>query len=336
MFDVQPRPVKGPPVRGLAALVVIALLLVAGGAVAFAAGPSQVGQSSSAEPSASASPASPNASTAPGATQPPAGPGQGGMGSPGQGCMRQGFGYGRRGGGQGGPGAMASPGNCGPSFPGFTGRPGRPGGQGGRGPIGGFIGGFIGGLLGDATPGRTIQITAVNGNNLSLATNDGWTRTVDDSSATVTRDGSASTAADLKVGDAIQLREQQNSDGTWTVTAINVVQPRVTGTVQSLDDTSITLSHLDGSTTVVHVSSTTTFQVIGVTNPTLADIKVGNVVEATGTLNNDGSLDATSVVAFNGSMGGGFPRFPWANGGPMGPNGGPNASPSPSSPAANG
>ena len=325
MFEVQPRPVKGPPIRGLAALVVFALLLVAGGAVAFATGPSQVGQSSSADPNASSSPAAPGASTAPGTMPAPNGPGQGGMGGPGYG-----FGYGRRhGGGQGGPGAPGGPGGMrGPGAPGGTrgpgGFPGFPGGQGGRGPSGGFIGG----LLGDADAAHTIQITAIDGNNLSLATNDGWTRTVDASKATITNDGTAGTLADLKVGDTILLREQQNSDGTWTVTAINVVQPRVVGTVQSVATDSITLSHVDGSTTVVHVSDATTYRVIGVTNGTLADIKVGNVLEATGTLQSDGSLDATSIVAFNG---GGFPRGPWGNGGMQ-----PNASPTPSAPAANG
>jgi hypothetical protein len=253
----------------------------------------------------------------------PGGPNNGGYG----------YGYGRRhGGGQGGPGNNG-PANGGPAFPGFPGGQGRPGGQGGRGPGAGFIGGF----LGDLAQAHTIQITAIDGNSLSLATNDGWTRTIDASTATVTRDGNASSVAELKVGDTIQMREQQNSDGTWSVTAINVVQPQVGGTVQSVTEDSITLSHLDGSTTVVHVDANTTFRVIGVDNGTLADIQAGNLVEATGTLNSDGSLLATSVVAFNGSMGGGFPRGPWSNGGgqPM-PNGSPNASPSPSSPAANG
>jgi hypothetical protein len=175
-----------------------------------------------------------------------------------------------------------------------------------------------------------IRITAIDGSNLSLATNDGWTRTIDASAATITQDGSASTLADLKVGDTIRIREQQNSDGSWAVTAIDVVQPRVGGTVQTVGGDSITLTHLDGSTTVVHVSADTTYRVIGVTNGTLADIKAGNLVEATGTLRDDGSLDATAVLAFNGA---GFGRGPWGAGGGRT---WPNASPAPSAPAANG
>jgi hypothetical protein len=316
MFEVQPRPVKGPPVRGLAALLIVAFLFVATGAVAFAAGPLQVGQGPSADPSAPAAPPSPGASTVPG-TKPA-------LTEPGQCGMNPGFGWGRRLFGRGGPGGMGEGGRIIRGFPGF---PVRPGGHGGRVPGAGFIGRF----LGDVADARTIRITAIDGNNLSLVTNDGWTRTIDASKATVTRDCAASSVADLKVGDTIRLRQQPNDDGTWSVIAINVVQPRVGGTVQSVGTDSITLSHIDGSTTVLHVSGATVYRVIGVDNGTLADIKPGNLVAAAGTLRDDGSLDATAIVAFNGSLDG-SPRGPWGGGSEIWP----DASPSPSAPAANG
>ena len=217
--------------------------------------------------------------------------------------------------------------------------------------------------------GNAITITAIDGNKLALETENGWTRTIDAAGATVTKDGATVALSTLKVGDQIVFRETRNDDGTYTTTAIVVVQPHVAGTVASVSgstvtvtgrdgttskvvltssttyelggeaatkdavvagarivargtlatdgtltassvevapatsagtvkekgSSSLTLTTRDGSTVVVKVSSSTTFQVGGVTTPTLADVKVGDIVMAAGSRNADGSLTATIV-----------------------------------------
>ena len=55
----------------------------------------------------------------------------------------------------------------------------------------------------------------------------------------------------------------------------------------------------DSSSATIKVGSTTTYDVAGNDGAALSDIKTGMVVMATGTLNSDGSLNATRVRAFD-------------------------------------
>jgi hypothetical protein len=177
-----------------------------------------------------------------------------------------------------------SPGTKGPGPRGFG--PGRGFGFGGP----GFGPGGPGG------PGRgfgQITITAVNGNQLSLKTDDGWTRTIDASGAKVTdQTGTALTIGDLKVGDQIRFQETRNADGTYKVTAIVRVAPEADGTVKSVDAGAIVVTEPDGSTTTINVTSSTTYTKGGQA-ATAADVKVGDQVRAIGT--NDNGFTATKV-----------------------------------------
>ena len=270
----------------------------------------------------------------------------------------------------------------------------------------GFRGGF---------DGSTISITGISGTKLALQTDNGWTRTIDAAGATITKDGATAALSDLKVGDRIVFRETRNDDGTFTINAIEVVQPAVAGTVASISGStvtvtvggggtqkvvltgsttyeiggqaatkdavvagarivargtlasdgtltatsveiapaaaagtvkeksadSITLTMRDDATIVVKVTSSTTYQVDGIASPTLADVKVGDVVIAGGSRNDDGSLTATVVRSqAAGQLGGpgdGFDRG-FGHDGMRGPGGGwggwgpgvPDASPAPS------
>ncbi len=273
----------------------------------------------------------------------------------------------------------------------------QPDGRGGPGLRGGFRFGAI-------------TITAIDGTKLSLTTDDGWTRTIDASGATVTKNGATVALSTLAVGDRIAFRETRNTDGSYTITAIIVVQPTVAGTVASISGSTVTVTTFgggtskvalsgsttftldgkastkdavvagarieargtlgsdgtltassveikparvagtvkeksanaltltvrDGSSVVVKVSSSTTYQVRGVTSPTLADVAVGAVVVASGTQNADGSLTATVVRAGGGDVGGPGMRG-WGRGHGHGnrdwgfPGADPDASPAPSS-----
>ncbi|MEA2623142.1 MAG: hypothetical protein QOH61_2052 [Chloroflexota bacterium] len=261
MLEFEPQRVGAPPVLRMLALVVLVLALVAGGAVVLAGGPAGSGAGAGAGANgaeAGANPAS-DASQAPGATNAPDASGKPG---------RDGDGHGPFGRGDfPGPGFM------------FHGRSG-PGGIDG---------------LGD---GRfAITITAIEGNQLSLKTDDGWSRTIDASTATITKGTETITVGGLAVGDAIRFAQTRNDDGSYTVTDIRVVLPHVGGKVTAVSGDTITVTALDGSTGTIHVAVGTTYHSPGVDQAGLSDVKVGGIAFAQGTLREDGSLDATEVWA---------------------------------------
>ncbi len=190
----------------------------------------------------------------------------------------------------------ASPGAT--TQPAASGDPGNPDGGPWRDGGPGFFGrrGFIGGF-------GAISITAINGSNLSLETDDGWTRTIAITSATpITKGGQTIAAGDLAVGDKIRFGQTRNADGTFTVTAIHVVLPSVAGTVTAKTATTITVEQRDGSSATIQVDGTTTYEVEGVTGADLGDVAVGMRLVAIGSLNPDGSVDATAVHAGNGKL----------------------------------
>jgi hypothetical protein len=170
-----------------------------------------------------------------------------------------------------------------------------------------------------------ITITAIDGSNLALRTDDGWTRTVAVSSTTtITRGDETIALADLKVGDEVRLGQTENADGSYTVTAIRVVLPSVLGTVTAKTGSSLTVLGRDGSTTTVTTSASTTYRVPGIMDPGLDDITVGMLIVAVGERASDGSLGAKTVAAGFGRGLRGFHRWDGE------PKASPSASPTPS------
>jgi hypothetical protein len=156
-----------------------------------------------------------------------------------------------------------------------------------RGGIGFKFGGF-----GDIT------IASINGSNLSLKTDDGWTRTIAvGSSTTITKGGQTISVGDLKAGDQIVFRETKGTDGSYAINEIRVVLPVVGGKVTAVGSDSITIETKGGASATIHVTSSTTYDVNGNASAKLSDITVGSVVIAEGTLRSDGSLDASTVHA---------------------------------------
>lgn len=213
--------------------------------------------------------ASPSPSASSGGT-PPGVPGQGGPGAGGSGA--------------GGPGGRFGPfggfGGFGPFGPGVPGGPARP-----------FAG--LGPMAGDGF--GSVKVTAVAGSNVSLATDDGWTRTITvTSSTTITRGGAAATLADLAVGDTVRLAETRNADGTYTITAIAIVLPQVAGTVTAVGTDTITITVRDGTSQTIRTNGSTGYH-LDQGDGTRSDVTVGASIVATGTKAGDGSLAATSV-----------------------------------------
>jgi len=142
--------------------------------------------------------------------------------------------------------------------------------------------------------GGAISVTAIDGTKLALKTDNGWTRTIDASGATVTKDGAMVALSALKVGDRIAFRETRNADGTFTITAIEVIQPAVAGTVASISGSTVTVTQRDGTTAKVALTGSTTYQLAGQA-ATKDAVVAGAQIVARGTLATDGTLTATSV-----------------------------------------
>ncbi len=216
------------------------------------------------------------------------------------------------------PGATAAPGTTTPN----SGRPAW------GGPMGGF--GMRGGQMG---PGgfHDITIDSISGSDLSLKTDDGWTRTITvTSTTTITKGGATIKVTDLAAGDQIRFAQEKGSDGTYTVTAIVVVLPSIAGQVTAIDGNTLTVTQPGGTTATIHVDGATTYRVNGTTG-SLSDIKVGSFIVAEGTQRADGSLDAAAVDSgFGGHGGFGGPGFRGDHDGQTAP----NASPAPTSGAS--
>jgi len=206
-----------------------------------------------------------------------------------------------------------------------AGLPDSPGGPGnGQMDAMGRMGGRRGGMGGPGGMGG-ITITAISGSNVSLATVDGWTRTITvDSGTTFEENGTAVGLTDLKVGDEVRFRENRETTGKFTIDAIAVIPPHVGGTVSALSDTSITITARDGSSITITINAATTYDVNGATG-TLAGLKTGMVLMASGTKDADGILTATEVRAIDpGQFGPGHfgPGHDGFHGGDVDPNGG--------------
>jgi hypothetical protein len=208
----------------------------------------------------------------------------------------------------GAAGATAAPtqpaNNAGPGGPGTPfGGPGAPFGGPGA-PFGGpgIAPGGPDGPLGRGGPGKgdgrgfgQVSVTAISGSDVSLATEDGWTRTISTTSATtITRGGAVATLADLAVGDDIRFSQTRNADGTWTITAIEIVLPSAAGTVSAVGSDTITITLRDGTSQTISTTGSTTYR-LGGTDGDRADVTVGTAILATGEKDASGNLTATTV-----------------------------------------
>jgi hypothetical protein len=226
------------------------------------------------------------------------------------------------------PAATVAPGTTTPNAP------TAPNGGAWSGPKGGMHGGFgMGGMRGGPGVGfRDITITNINDSDISLKTDDGWTRTIAVTSDTkITKGGQTIARSDLQVGDQVHFSETKNTDGTYTITEITVVLPTIAGQVTAIDGSTITVTVPGGTTATIHVSGDTTFTVDGVTGAKLSDIKVNSFVIAEGTQQSDGSLDASVLHSGFGARDGNGGPGHW-DGNKAAPNA-PNASPAPSTSA---
>jgi hypothetical protein len=145
-------------------------------------------------------------------------------------------------------------------------------------------------------PGKGhITITAIDGSKVSLATEDGWTRTITlGSDATVMRSDVTIAVSALKVGDEVRIRQVRNADGSFTVVELRVVMPHLGGTVTAIGDTSLTLKLHDDSTRVITLTTDTTYR-LGKKAGVKADVTVGAAVDVEGTARAGDAFTASAV-----------------------------------------
>lgn len=149
-----------------------------------------------------------------------------------------------------------------------------------------------------ARPGfgfREITIASISGNDITLKTDDGWTRTITiTDSVELTKGGKTIQVSDLKVGDQVRLRQTRNDDGTYTVTAVAVVLPTIDGKASDITSSGFKVTTRDGSVWTVTVNGSTAYQ-FGQARGSLSDVKDGQRVVVAGTVPSDNQMTASSV-----------------------------------------
>jgi hypothetical protein len=139
-----------------------------------------------------------------------------------------------------------------------------------------------GGKLQRGFGGGSITITAINGSNLSLKTDDGWTRTITVTADTkITKAGTAIALGDLEVGDHIRFGQKKNDDGTYTVTAIAVPVDQTSGEVTAISGNTLTIKKRNGETQAVTLTGDTKYRVGGAAGAK-SDVTVGSKVQVAG------------------------------------------------------
>ncbi len=143
--------------------------------------------------------------------------------------------------------------------------------------------------------GGEFTVTNVSGQTITAKDRTGASVTITTTSSTTFMNGTQTIhITDIKVGDEIAVRGARASNGNVTATAVMVRQPDAGGKVSNVNGSSFTVTGPNNQTQTIQTTSTTKFMV-GRTAGSLADVKAGEMVRATGTLNSDGSLTATTV-----------------------------------------
>ena len=131
---------------------------------------------------------------------------------------------------------------------------------------------------------------------VTLVTPDGWSRSVDTTGIPIIRGGTQIGIPDLRVGDAVLVRQRRGDDGTWQVSRLRVMLTTLRGTVAGVTPDGFELETRRGDHVSVRVSAMTTW-VLGCATDPDAPLEAGTRVVARGVGASDGALDATVVAA---------------------------------------
>jgi hypothetical protein len=147
-------------------------------------------------------------------------------------------------------------------------------------------------------PTASGTVTAVGAGSVTITQSDGSSKTLTlTGSTTYSEAGATVSKSAVVVGVRISAQGTVDSAGSFTATAITIAPSSVQGTVASKTSATIVVTTKAGKTVTIDVSAATKYSVRGVSAPTLANVAVGDRITAAGTLNADGSLNATTVQA---------------------------------------
>lgn len=159
------------------------------------------------------------------------------------------------------------------------------------------------------------KITAIHEHSIELTRPDGSSATVNVSSETIIgKDRQPAKLSDLKIGDAIVVRGEENQDHTWTARGIAVRPPNspadgpgirasmgtlgkdyVVGAVQAVDPPKLTVLRPDNVTQVLELNEETSLR-RGRDSITMADINVGDHILARGAMEKDAFVPKAVMV----------------------------------------
>ncbi len=147
-------------------------------------------------------------------------------------------------------------------------------------------------------PGRGamgLTVTKVSGSLITAKRQDGAAVTIHvSSSTTYERAGKQVSLSAVTAGELIGVMGQRNSDGSINATRVIIVLPGYRGQVTAVSGSTITITDPRGTHTI-HVSSATTYTTDGGAASSLSAVVKGSEIEAIGTKNSDGSLNAEAV-----------------------------------------
>ncbi len=140
------------------------------------------------------------------------------------------------------------------------------------------------------------QVTAVSGNTITVRGQGNATHTITVTSSTsYKRDGQSASLSDVKTGDEIDAEGTLASNGVLTAQAVQIELPRAGGRITKIAGNTITVQGRNGTLVITVTGSTTFTQEPGHTSTSLSALKSGDVIQAEGSKNSDGSLTAVAV-----------------------------------------
>ena len=147
-------------------------------------------------------------------------------------------------------------------------------------------------------PHREGVVTAISGNNLTVTGFDARVYTISvDANTGYARAGKTATLSDIAIGSLIDAEGTVGSaPSILSALAITIELPRVAGKVTAITGDTVTVSGPDGTNSTIHLSSVTTYHAGKQSAATRSDVTVGSFVEAQGTVEADGTLDALDVI----------------------------------------
>lgn len=140
-----------------------------------------------------------------------------------------------------------------------------------------------------------LTVAKVSGQTITAKRQDGTAITVHvSSSTTYERAGKQVSLSAITTGETIGVMGTRNSDGSVNATRVVIVLPGYRGQVTAVSGSTITITDRKGTHTI-NVTGSTTYTTDGGSASSLSAVVKGAEIEAVGTKNSDGSLNAETV-----------------------------------------